>query len=72
MFYLPITVLLPTLALGSRYTKAGSSKSWYENLLGRAFSDNSMTTDDIRGPVDKVLTNDIYYDPSLSEYESHK
>ena len=75
VFYLPITILLPTLSFGSRYSRAGSRKSrWYDSFLGRSFYDSTHQNldNDIRGPVDRVLTKDVIYDPHLLDYQVHR
>ncbi|KAG7175359.1 putative DM4/DM12 family-like protein 19, partial [Homarus americanus] len=72
--YLPITLLLPTFAFRSRYSLAGKKNSgWLSFITGRSRSksweDNSL---DIRGPVDKVLTNQVKYNPHLTDYSTHE
>ncbi|XP_066973540.1 uncharacterized protein [Macrobrachium rosenbergii] len=68
--YLPITILLPTLAFRSRYSLAGrKSFDWSSFLFGRNQA-RSLDNEDIRGPVDQVLTNQVRYDPNLFEYKT--
>ncbi|XP_064119998.1 uncharacterized protein LOC135224680 [Macrobrachium nipponense] len=68
--YLPITILLPTLAFRSRYSLAGrKSFDWSSFLFGRNQA-RSLDSEDIRGRVDQVLTNQVRYDPNLFEYKT--
>ncbi|XP_068241708.1 uncharacterized protein [Palaemon carinicauda] len=68
--YLPITILLPTFAFRSRYSLAGRKNfDWSSFLFGRNQA-RSLDYEDIRGPVDQVLTNQVRYDPNLFEYKT--
>ncbi|XP_042865191.1 uncharacterized protein LOC122248892 [Penaeus japonicus] len=73
--YLPVTLLLPTFAFRSRYSLAGSKdSSWRSYLFGRSYAGDRDVGDedawqDIRGPVDRVLSRRVKYDPQLPEYE---
>lgn len=82
--YLPVTLLLPTFAFRSRYSLAGSKdSSWSSYLFGRSYvggreeeeeekkkeEEEEEDWQDVRGPVDRVLSGEVRYDPQLPEYE---
>lgn len=75
VFYVPVTILLPTFAFQSRYSLAGKRKyEWSRLLFGRS-SARSLNSEadnllDIRGPVDRVLTDKVLYNPDLQEYKA--
>lgn len=75
--YLPITVLLPTFAFRSRYSLAGRKNSDWSSFRFRSSQSRSSDGEgsnslDIRGPVDRVLSDQVRYDPSLPDYQAHE
>ncbi|XP_045590097.2 uncharacterized protein [Procambarus clarkii] len=78
MVYVPITVFLPTFAFRSRYSMAGKKhkSDWSsfffgtgQSRLGDGEGDNVK---DIRGPGDRLVVQELEYDPGHPQYLEHR